>query len=183
MAKAEVQYSAAVLRNKGVPIEVHALDDDGAVQTDGEGAAVTALRWVRFDFNAIADIEEEWDGTSKWEAALSGESESDEAGSGASASLVRAVRKTLSIVWNEDPREVGAVLITQNMMDYTVAIGVAWGLANGLDPTFAAERLTEATATIAAAKAKIGEVAEGNEPNTEPTGMDSPQGGSPLVDL
>jgi hypothetical protein len=164
-----MDFSPAVLRNKGVPVVVQRVEQDADGRwvpvLDADGAAVTDTRYVRFDFNAIADIEEEWGGTANWEASLNPEDGK------ASSSVLRTVRKTLAICWGEDVRHVGAQLIPDQFLPYTLAMGVAWALANGVDPTVAAERLRQGQETVAAARAAMNEAAgevtpDGSEAST-----------------
>lgn len=58
---------------------------------------------------------------------------------------VSAIRDTLALCIGEDPRTVGAQMIPTKMRDYANAIGVAFAIANGVDPTKAQELVEKAS--------------------------------------
>lgn len=80
--------------------------------------------------SAIADIEIEFESIQAWQEQLATRPAS-------------AARKTLALVLTRDEAELGPEMDAP-LVDYVAAIGIAWGVANGLDPTKAVEALAEA---------------------------------------
>lgn len=154
------QISAKVLRNKGVPIVVNKVEpveaEDGVpawrivTGSDGE-TAVTETVYLRFDFNVIAELEDHFGGTQPWQDALAqGEGTSKMGG---------AIRDTIAIALGVPLRQAGVMLVIGTVVEYGVAIGLAWGLANGMDPTVAAKRLNEVLTAAKALQAEMGKAA------------------------
>ena len=56
----------------------------------------------------------------------------------------RTLRRTLALLIGRDEREVGDMMIPERQREYGVAIGIAWAVANGADPTEAAAAAEEA---------------------------------------
>ena len=81
--------------------------------------------------DVIADIEEEWGGLQTWQEDLEDKP-------------ISTLRKTLAKMFNCTPDKVGAMMIEGRLAEYNNAIGVAWSVANGVDPTIAI-RLLEQT--------------------------------------
>ncbi len=129
-----MEYTAEILRNKGVPIEVadviH-IDGDWPLQYTPEGELKTETIYVRFTHNVIADIEELWGGLDKWQAQME-------------TKPVSTLRRILSLIENEPLEVTGARMIEGRLPEYSNAIGVAWAMANGVDPEIASQLLVEA---------------------------------------
>ena len=167
--------SARVLRNRGVPIDLAVLDDEGRPRYDDDGPIVETV-YLRVDGNAAADIEEAFDGTeavvdltkispvvndetgepvrnAKGEIVqveeIVGQEVRPHYGVSAFAAAMeqspgRAVRTFVAIcldAWPDRVREVGARMLPEKKVDYANAVGIAWALANGVDPTTASEML------------------------------------------
>jgi len=130
----EMDFTPDVLRNKGIPVAlakvVKGEDDWKPVYLPG-GEAETEVFHVKFTHNFIADIEDEWDGLDEWQVAME-------------TKPVSTLRKTMSIVLMEPIHKVGARLLEGRLPEYNNAIGVAWALANGVDPTIASQLLEQA---------------------------------------
>jgi hypothetical protein len=164
-----------VLRNKGVPIEA-------AVITNGERTfngddLVVETRYVRFGNNEIADLEDAF-------GDMEGFSEAT------AKTPSRAVRGALACAWGVEPRVAGLMMLDGRLNDYATAVSTALAIANGVDPTQAAEllrvgvkaadKMSEARTamiaeTIAKADAAVEALAEapspgpsGSEPGPEP---------------
>lgn len=140
-----MNHSAAVLRNKGVCIEVNdtALSDEGVweVVLEKDVPKVTKL-WVRFDGNTLADLEEAFGDLDRYQMATA-------------TNPHTALRRTLSIVqgWDDlHPRDAngvpeqsgrlcpgcrraGLAMRSGQIRFYGTAVGGALAMANGLDPT------------------------------------------------
>lgn len=142
------RYSAVVLRNKGVQVDVCALttNDDGTRMraiADEHGAPVIEKRWVRFDANAMADIEDHFGTLPAFETA-------------SSETPNTVIRRGLAICWGiDDVREVGLMMVEGQLNTYSTAIGVALAIANGVDPTQAAEMLEVGIKAVAEAEAEL----------------------------
>ncbi len=161
-------HSAAVLRNKGVCISVNdtvADEETGnwEVARTAAGELKTTKVWVRFDGNALADLEDAWGDLEKYQGAMG-------------TTPHKTVRRTLSIVLGWDDlhaptdttgklcsgcRRAGLAMIDGAMNAYTNAISAAIALANGLDPT-QVMRLVEAgeRTAVEAVKARDAVLAE-----------------------
>lgn len=146
-------HSAAVLRNKGVSVEVYETEQANELAADGavrrayrrvladENPVVTTA-WVRFDGNALADLEEAFGDLGQFQAATS-------------RVPFTTVRRALAIVfgWDDDhPRKAdgamdpsgrncpgciraGLAMREGGGNEYATAMVAALSLANGLDPT------------------------------------------------
>lgn len=129
-----MEYTAAVLRNKGVQVEAAVLSprgEDGELPSrsrDKDGSVKIETRWVRFDANAIADIEEQFGSLAKFEAS-------------SRETPFNAIRRALAIVWVTTSREAGMMMLDGHIGEYSTAVGVALSIANGVDPTQAARLL------------------------------------------
>jgi len=129
-----MDYTPAVLRNKGVPVLVAELREENGAWAqiyDSEGNAETKEVYVRFTHNTIADIEEVWDGLPDWQEAMA-------------AKPVSTLRRTYGLILSEPVEKVGMRLIEGQLGSYNNAIGTAWALANGVDPIVASRLLEQA---------------------------------------
>lgn len=152
-------HSAAVLRNKGVCVVVNeTIQDEAGNWEVARGAASdpkTTKVWVRFDGNALADLEEAWGDLEKYQGAMG-------------TNPHRTVRRTFAIVlgWDDlhDPldtsgklcagcRRAGLAMVDGAMNAYTNAISAAIALANGLDPTQVVRLVEQGERTAKAAVA------------------------------
>lgn len=140
--------SPAVLKNRGVPMTVHAVvrDADGRLTGErvfddaaGEFVMESAPRYIRFDNNTLSDIEDTdvgWGSIDNWEEALVN-------------TPFRTVRRTLALCWGFDPQDdndlrvVGAICPDANEEVGTL-IGAAYMLANGMDPQLVGESIRQA---------------------------------------
>jgi len=130
----ENEYSTEILRNKGITSDFAAVvkdEDDWIKKYDDSGAVITESKYIRFSHNVIADIEEEWGGLQSWQEDLEDKP-------------ISTLRKSLAKMFNCTPDKVGAMMIEGRLPEYNNAIGVAWSVANGVDPTIAI-RLLEQT--------------------------------------
>ena len=177
---------AFILRNQGVPISLYRLDEAGQRIMTGEDAdatAVTRTMHLRFDSNAVAAIEEMFDGLRAFVPIVErvpltnpdgsvrtgpdgkpletevqrGEEERTFYGLEAfqKAMEIRTmstVRKVMAAAFGISPDEMGRQMIDGLGIEYQNAVGVAWSIAQGVDPTEAAKVFNRATAALAAAK-------------------------------
>ena len=133
---AGMDYSPLVLKNKGVPVQIATLrEEDGkwVPVYDAEGKQETEEFYVRFTHNSIADIEELWDGLPNWQEQME-------------EKPVSSMRRTFSLLLSESTEKVGLRMLEGRLTDYSGAIGVAWAIANGVDPTTASRLLKQAEA-------------------------------------
>ena len=139
MSENDIDYTPAVLRNKGIPCEfavaVRGEDDWVKKYDDTVGDFEKEIRHIRFNHNAIAYIEDMWDGLNKWQEALE-------------IKPVSTLRKTLAILLTVTVDEIGAMMIEGRLAEYNNAIGVAWAIANGVDPTVAGRLLEQTKLTV-----------------------------------
>lgn len=120
--------SPAILRNLGAPVTVAkvALGPAGDWEPirDDEGNPDTEQRYIRFTNNNLADIEDAFGTQGLFQSELEVKPQS-------------TMRKTLAILWNLETRRVGAMLLPEFTDAYSVAFGVGFALAQGVDPTVA----------------------------------------------
>ena len=129
-----MEYSPEILRNKGVPItvaDVVNIDGQWELQYTPEGELKTEEINVKFSHNVIADIEELWGGLEKWQEAME-------------SKPVSTLRRILSVITREPTDMVGVRMIEGRLPEYSNGIGVAWAMANGVDPKIASQLLKEA---------------------------------------
>ena len=133
-----MDFTPAVLKNKGVPVQVAVLrEEDGAwvPNYDSEGAQDTEEFYIKFTHNIIADIEELWDGLQEWQLVME-------------AKPVSTLRRTVGLLMGEPVDKAGMRMVEGNLTEYTNAVGVAWALANGVDPIVASRLLKQAEAAV-----------------------------------
>ena len=180
-----MDYNAAILRNKGVQVEVAVLapgDGDTPPErlTTPDGEPKTEQRWVRFDANAIADIEDAFGTLTEFEVA-------------SRATPFKAVRTALAAAWDVTPKTAGRMMLEGRISDYSTAVGVALALANGVDPQQAGrllkigvkasskmttERDRQLEEAIAEGEAELEEADEDGTPTTPTTPETIPTGPS-----
>lgn len=151
----ELTYTPAVLRNRGIPVEVYQLDEHDQLVTDDDGNFRRVKDHVRFDANTIVGIEERWSRVETTETALDPKSGlvvrvpvTYEGISAWQHDLdVRGYttcRATLAIAWGVDEVVAGRRMVAEDAMIYQAALGGAWMIANGVDPAVAGKALREA---------------------------------------
>lgn len=182
--------SAAVLRNRGVCIEVNeTVQVDGVweVARDAEGTAKLTTAWVRMDGNSLADLEEAWGDLTNYQIATG-------------SNPYRTIRRTLAIVFGWDDlhspedksgrlcsgcRRAGLAMAEGKLNSYTTAVGAAISLANGLDPTKVVEMIrvgVKANAELVAARdAALEEMLAAEPDPAESTSTDGSTDGSELA--
>lgn len=177
---------AFILRNQGVPVALYRLDPEtGERMMMGEGedaTPVTKTMHLRFDSNAVADIEDAFDGLRAFVPIIrrvpltnpdgsvrvvdgkvleteveAGEEERTFYGLEGfqKAMEIRTsstVRKAMAIAFGVTPQEMGRQMIDGQSIEYQNAVGVAWSMAQGVDPTEAAKVLNRARAAVADAR-------------------------------
>lgn len=186
--------SAAILRNKGCPIDFLVLDEAGEpVQEKGKDK--TDKIWLKFTARSCAAIEEAYErrvfvvdvsipdefgnysgrneqkerifeGLNAWEQSLD-------------RMPYRTIIETLAIVLNMEKDEVEMRMVPGETEKYSAAIGASWAMANGLDPSDAGKLLA---ASLKAAQDKKTEMskamAELDSPEVEPPGETGSESGS-----
>lgn len=71
------------------------------------------------------------------------------------AKMTGTVRRVLAIALGVSVEEAGNAMDPGRMIEYQTAVGVAWSIAQGVDPTDAAKVLDQATQAAAAAKSRL----------------------------
>ena len=133
-----MDYTPAVLKNKGVPVYYCKVRLDGENWQpvwDSEGELELEEGHIRFTHNIIADVEELWEGLTEWQEAME-------------TKPVSTLRRTLGLMLGEPLGQVGARMVEGRLTEYTNAVGVAWALANGVDPTVAQRLLEQSRAAV-----------------------------------
>ena len=130
-----MDFTPAVLRNKGVPVKVAMVRPLNEIAPDAgpwerlkgdDGHPLTDVLYVRFDGNQLVDLEDEF-GTVDGIAEMLRER------------TFRTVRNVLATAWGMPPKKVGVMMLEGEWVNYSTAIGAGIALANGVDPQQAAE--------------------------------------------
>lgn len=131
-----MDYSPIVLKNKGVPVQFAAVtkisDSEYERQYDEVGEPIIETVNVRFTNNIIADIEEHWGTLDVWQQTLE-------------AKPITTLRQTLAYATRRPLLLVGEAMLEGETMQYSNAIGVAWAIANGVDPIVASTMLKQSS--------------------------------------
>jgi len=164
------------LENEALP-EIDA-DDEDATQP-------TRKAWLRFTANHVADIEDAFDGIVarvpiveerkvmdaqgqpikgpagyETEDIIVGYEERvfygvDAFQTALSQKTGRTIRKVFSIALDMDEQAVGLAMDTSRSQEYQTAVGVAWAIAQGVDPTEAAKILRQGLAAVEEGRAAM----------------------------
>lgn len=151
-----MEYTPAILRAKGValpvaqvtksaerigPAPTDPLDEDErevvvryATATDDEGNVLEEEHplWLKFTMNVIADLEDRYGSQAAFQRDFQ-------------MRPVHAVRTVIALACGITEDEAGCRLLGANIDFYRSAIGAAWGLAHGMDPSPLARALRAAT--------------------------------------
>jgi hypothetical protein len=159
--------SAAVLRNRGVPVRVHATQvapggdlDTGprwerVMTSENEDAApVYETLHVRFTTLDLAEIEEKWGGIEDWNKALNGDRPNV------------TVIDTFAILWHMPRERAGIAMLDAALDEYAAALGGAFLLANGGEVD-AVVRVLASRITVTGTKRKIQGMAVGAQLDEE----------------
>lgn len=96
-----------------------------------------------------------------------------------------ATRRVLAIAMGVPEEQAGAAMIPGKAMEYQTAVGVAWAIAQGVDPTVAARMLHEGLAAVAEGRDAMASqlekmMGQGGASTTDPPGpTGSPPGAPP----
>lgn len=128
-----MDYTALVLKNKGVPCEfvkTRKVDSGWERVMNDEGEYETETIHVRFTNNSISDIELHFGGLEEWQVSLE-------------KYPVTNVRQTLAFALKRDVLDVGEAMLDGEVVMYSNVIGTAWSIANGVDPQIASLMLKQ----------------------------------------
>ena len=206
-----------ILRNKGVPITLFRLENGKVPAIEEGDDIPTRTWHLRFTANHVADIEEAFDGLVAtvpviertqvldglgkplegpdglvWNEKIVGREDRVFYGLEAFQKAMEVktagtVRKVIAIALGVSPEEAGNAMDPGRMLEYQNAVGVAWSIAQGVDPTEAAKVLDRANRAVAAARGRLASeltktmVAVEGE-TTDSPGPTGPPPGSPLVE-
>lgn len=136
--------TAAVLRNRGVPVQVHVVEAETALRfhrkvDDDTGEPVFETRYVALTAWTLARIEEKWGDLDGWQKA-------------AEAQPYLTAIESLALVWDLPAPAVGTMLLDGDLEDYNTALAAAFMLANGADG--------DAVVRVLTASVKVGKVAK-----------------------
>lgn len=175
---------AIVLLNQGVPITVYDLDHEtNQVVMDGDEPKTKTLH-LRFTNRAVAELEDAFDGlrasvpiVETTPVVVDGEALVGPAGPVVSQKVtgheervfygleafqqamtlypIRTATKAMSIALGKPEEDLDRLLIVGKAPEYQNAVSIAWSIAQGVDPTDAAKMLAQASAGLAAVKARM----------------------------
>ena len=132
-----MDYTPIVLKNKGVPAEFFVIkkmsDFEYVREYDESEEPIRETLNVRFTNNIISDIEDHWGDLEAWQNSLEKKPHT-------------TLRQTLSFALRKPIEAIGEAMIDGETIRYSNAIGVAWALANGVDPIAASTMLKQSNA-------------------------------------
>ena len=206
-----------ILRNKGVPVTLYRLENGKLPAIEEGDDQPTRTWHLRLTANHVADIEEAFDGLVTevpviertpalgpdgtqlegpagpvWNERIVGRETRVFYGLEAFQKAMEVktagtVRRVVAIALGVSPEEAGNAMDPGRMLEYQNAVGVAWSIAQGVDPTEAAKVLDRANRAVAAARGRLASeltktmVAVEDE-TTDSPGPTGPPPGSPLVE-
>lgn len=152
------KLSPQVLKNRGVPVRVHVLEQDAAgrwarsYEADGQ-TPVTEQVWIQLTNDVLASIEEHWGSLDEWQKA-------------SQTKPFLSIGATLAICfdwWKDstsgeelpDGRRGGRAMLDGSLEVYTSAVGAAFMLANGIAPDRVGKALTDGLAATQKARARL----------------------------
>ncbi|HVL03578.1 MAG TPA: hypothetical protein VM386_03985, partial [Acidimicrobiales bacterium] len=131
------QLNSTIVRNKGFPVKMAKVervpDSDPprwnkVIEDDETGDPATRTVWIRFDANAVADIEIAFGSTAAYQDAMEERAQA-------------TLRQALSLATGRPERDIGSAMLAEEFAGYLLSAQMAWSVAMGLDPTKAAEAL------------------------------------------
>jgi hypothetical protein len=153
-----MDYTPIILKNKGIACEVAKVKQvEPQVwerEYDEVGETQKETVFVRFSNNIISDIEDHWGSLDLWQQALE-------------ARPVSTLRQTLSYSLKKPIEAVGEMMLEGQTMHYSNAVGVAWALANGVDPTVASRMLKQSAELAEEQKRLLNEAISKNNQEME----------------
>lgn len=196
---------AIILQNRGVPITLYRLEGGAlpALESD-EAERETRKVHLRFTANHVAQIEDAFDGIQARvpivesnrvhvdgkpltgpdgpvtedrivgyeDRAFYGVQAFEQA---LQAKTMKTVRSVFAIAFDKPEEEMGEAMIPSEAMAYQTAVGVAWSIAQGVDPTDAAKILAQGLAAVEQGRAGLASrlatmMDRGEESTTDPPG-------------
>jgi hypothetical protein len=146
-----MDYSPIVLKNKGIPCifaKTRKVDESTYEREfDDEGNPVTENLMVRFTNNTIADIEQHWGNLELWQEALG-------------QRPTMTCRDTLAFALKRNIVDIGEAMLEGEIMMYSNVIGIAWAIANGVDPIVASKMLKQSAVLAEAQKDTLNKAME-----------------------
>lgn len=119
------QAAPASLRGKKYDITLAKVEaytrDDGTPYWRLVGTEVEVVG-LSFDNNSIAEIEETWGSIDNWQQAID-------------IKPATTLRDSIAIALNRDPIAIGVAMLIDQRQNYIAMLGLAFSLANGVDPT------------------------------------------------
>lgn len=188
---------AIVLQNRGVPITLYRLEDGKLPEVGDDEERPTRKVHLRFNANHAAVIEEMFDGVKASVAKRTIEPAFDSEGKplvGPAGPVVketitgyevkeffgleafqvamesrtqRTVRDVMALALGMEPEQMGEAMIPSEVQTYNTAVGVAWSISQGVDPTDAARTLHKGLAAIAEGRARLAAELERNLGTTD----------------
>jgi len=159
-----------ILRNRGVPVTLYRLQDGTLpeppddLDDEEDWNPPTRKVHLRFNANHIAEIEEAFDGLVADQVIQTEEGEVRESrtyyGTEAFQKALdvkqnATIRRVLAIALDADEQSMGLAMIPDKLLDYNNAVGVAWSISQGVDPTEAAKMLHKAAVAVATHRASL----------------------------
>lgn len=188
---------AIILQNRGVPVTIYRLEDGKLPEISDDEERPTRTVNLRITANHAAMIEEMFDGIKASVPIRMIEPVLQDDGSplvGPAGPVVketvtgyetrefygleafqrametrtqRTVRDVMAVVLGYPPEQMGEAMIPSEVQAYNIAVGVAWSISQGVDPTDAAKTLHKGMKALAAQKAKLAAELSANLPGDE----------------
>lgn len=175
-----------ILRNKGVPITLYRLENGQLPEVEEGDDIPTRTFFLRLTANHVAEMEEAWDGLKaevpviERTPAVGPDGKPLEGPAGPvflekivgretrvfygleafqkamEIKTASTVRRVIAIAMGVAEDQAGTAMDPGRMIEYQNAVGVAWSIAQGVDPTEAAKVLQRANAATAVARERLG---------------------------
>jgi hypothetical protein len=134
----EMDFTPITLRNQGVPVRMAVLDPLTGKPTYGlDGKPTTAVEYLQFDNNVLAEFEGAFGSVEEFVGALD-------------KKPYQALRLALSIALDVEPKTAANKVPNDEngLADVVAALFVALAISQGVDPTRAASAYPQAVATL-----------------------------------
>lgn len=138
--------AADVLRGRGVRIHLATTTCDGELWqpvVNAGGEPETEPAWVRFSLDVLADAEGEFGSGDALLTALT------------TGSPAKAVLWCLCRMLHRDPADIGAAALDSDLAEYSIALQMAYLLAQGVDPLQVGESYKAARGVLAEQQAEV----------------------------
>lgn len=142
------------------PVELDGAVTWARVENPAGGGDLIEQVGIRFDANVLSEMEDAWGSMQGWMGM-------------SQRKPVKTARDTIAIALGREPKAVGVAMLDSEGHRYTVALGSAFAIANGVDPQTAVTAVEKAVAAYIDPTTRIVQTSD------IPSGTGSPDGSDP----